>query len=193
MRFLLILLLSPVLFFSCKTRTAEGKDDAAGPSVSMADGSAEFADAKYTEIGRRHSTMFENGNIEGWVGMFADNAVLQWSNGDSLVGKKAIMDYWINRRDVVVEDIDLENDIWLPVKVNKSQQENDIPGVWLLHWHQYTAKYRNGKTLTGWVHNDYHFNAQDKVDRWIQYMDRAPVMAVTGAPDKVNTVKDTGN
>jgi hypothetical protein len=180
MRSLLILLLASVLFVSCKTRTAEGKGESASLSGAMADGSAEFADAKYTDIGRRHAIMFENGNIEGWATMFADNAVLQWSNGDSLAGKKAITDYWINRRDQVVESIDLDNDIWLPVKVNKPQQEADIPGVWLLNWHQFTTKYRNGKTLTGWVHTDYHFNEEGKVDRMIQYMDRAPIMATTG-------------
>jgi hypothetical protein len=180
MRCLLFLLLAPVLLFSCKTRTAEGKGDPEDLKFGMADGSAEFADTKFVQIGQRHSVMFETGNIEGWVGMFADNAVLQWSNGDSIVGKKAIADYWVNRRNNVVESIDLESDIWLPVKVNKPQQEVDLPGVWLLNWHQFTTKYRNGKTLKGWVHTDYHFNADGKVDRMIQYMDRAPIMAITG-------------
>lgn len=180
MRSLFILLLAPVLLFSCKTRTAEGKSESDEMKFGMADGSAEFADTKFIDIGRRHSVMFENGNIQGWAGMFANNAVLQWSNGDSLVGKKAIIDYWTNRRDKVVESIDLENDIWLPVKVNKPQQEVDLPGVWLLNWHQFTAKYRNGKTLSGWIHTDYHFNDEGKVDRMIQYMDRAPIMAITG-------------
>jgi hypothetical protein len=180
MRKVLILLLVPVLILSCQTRTAEGKEETANLSGSTADKAAEFADAKYTEIGRRHSIMFENGNIEGWAGMFADNAVLIWSGGDSLAGKKAIIDYWVNRRDKVVESIDLENDIWLPVKVNKSQQDQDVPGVWLLHWHQFTTKYKNGKTLTGWVHTDYHFNADDKIDRMVQYLDRAPIQATTG-------------
>ena len=180
MRHLLLLLLAPVLLFSCKTRTAEGKEGTEELKFGMADGSAEFAETRYVNIGQRHSVMFETGNIEGWAGMFADNAVLQWSNGDSIVGKKAIIDYWTTRRANVVESIDLENDIWLPVKVNKPQQEVDLPGVWLLNWHQFNTKYRNGKTLSGWVHTDYHFNGDDKVDRMIQYMDRAPIMAVTG-------------
>ena len=181
MRTLFTLLLVPILLFSCKTKTAEGKDEASNLTGATADKAAEFADPKYTEIGRRHMTMFENGNIQGWADMFADNAVLVWSGGDSLVGKKAITDYWINRRDKVVDTIDISNDIWLPVKVNKSQQGEDLPGVWLLSWHQFTTKYRNGKTLSGWVHSDYHFNDKDKVDRWIQYLDRGPVEATGGS------------
>jgi hypothetical protein len=175
------LLLVPAILFSCQTRTAEGKGESNALSGATADNAAEFADPKYTEIGRRHTTMFENGNIQGWAQMFADNAVLVWSGGDSLVGKKAITDYWLNRRDNVVDSIDISNEIWLPVKVNKSQQEADLPGVWLLSWHQFTTKYRNGKTLTGWVHSDYHFNDDDKVDRWIQYLDRGPVETTAGS------------
>lgn len=182
MRTLLSLLLVSVVFVSCQTRTAEGKEENKDLATATADRAAEFADAKYVEIGRRHSTMFENGNIEGWASMFADDAVLQWSSGDSLVGRQAIINYWTNRRDNVVESIDLENDIWLPVKVNKSQSVGDIPGVWVLHWFQYTSKYKNGKTLVGWVHNDYHFNEDGKIDRMIQYLDRAPIQATEGRP-----------
>lgn len=179
----LLALIAPLLLFSCQTRTAEGaegKDEDVSAKLATADGAAEFADSKYTEIGMRHSIMFENGNIDGWSNLFADNAVMQWSNGDSLSGKKAIADYWKDRRAKVIESIDISNEIWLPVKVNKSQAKVDMPGVWLLHWHQFTAKYKNGKTLTGWIHTDFHFNDQNKVDRMVQYMDRAPIKPVSG-------------
>jgi hypothetical protein len=176
MRALLILLLTPVLFFSCKTRTAEGKDEASA----TADNAAEFADARFTDIGRRHMTMFQNGNIEGWAGMFANNVVFYYSGGDSLVGKKALIDYWTNRRANVIESLKISNDIWLPVKVNKPQQTQDVPGVWLFHWHQFDTKYKNGNTLTGWVHTAFHFDDNEKVDRAVQFLDRAPIQAASG-------------
>jgi cyanophycinase-like exopeptidase len=44
-------------------------------------------------------------------------------------------------------------------------------------WYQVTAKYKTGKSMTQWVHTDQHFDANDKIDRLIQYIDRAPINA----------------
>lgn len=181
MKSLLILLLAPVVFFSCKTRTAEGKDESAKPATTTSDGSVQFADEKYVDIGRRHDIMFENGNINGWAEMFADDAVLMYSGGEKFTGKQAIVDYWINRRNTVVQSIAHDFDIYLPVTVKESLQPGTkAPGVWLMHWTQFTTRYQNGKSLTGWLHTDLHFDDNGKVDRMIEYLDRAPIQAASG-------------
>ncbi|MGZ3853837.1 MAG: hypothetical protein ACXVBX_13660, partial [Flavisolibacter sp.] len=59
---------------------------------------SEMADAKYSDMGRQMMQKFESGDIDSWGNMFADNAVYLWSAGDSVAGKKAITDYWKNRR-----------------------------------------------------------------------------------------------
>ncbi|MDQ6608469.1 MAG: nuclear transport factor 2 family protein [Bacteroidota bacterium] len=141
---------------------------------------SEFADPKYMDMGKQMMKQFEDGKIEDWANGFADNAVYLWSAGDSLAGKKAIMDYWKNRRDNVIETIHFTNDIWLPLKVNQSQRGPDIPGIWLLNWYQVNVKYKNSKALQFWVHTDYHYDAANKVDRCIQYIDRAPINAAIG-------------
>jgi hypothetical protein len=143
---------------------------------------AEFADAKYVEMGKATLGAFEKGDVDAWLKDFADNAVFQWSAGDSLAGKPAISNYWKNRRANVIDSIKFSNDIWLPIKINKSQVEGaDRPGTWLLSWYQVNVKYKNGKKLQFWVHNDYHFDASDKIDRAIQYIDRAPINAAMAA------------
>jgi hypothetical protein len=139
----------------------------------------EFADAKYTDIGKQMMQKFESGDIESYVNMFADNAVYSWSSGDSLAGKKAILDYWKDRRVNVIDSIHFSNDIWLPIKINQSQKGPDAPGNWLLSWYQVEAKYKTGKKLGFWVHTDYHFDGNDKIDRAIQYIDMAPIKAAT--------------
>ena len=141
---------------------------------------SEFADAKYTDMGKQMMTDFAAGNIDAYGENFADNAVYQWSSGDSLDGKKAIVDYWKNRRANVVQTIQLSNDIWLPIKVNVPQRGPDVPGVWLIGWHQVNVTYKNGKSLQFWVHQDMHYNNNNKVDRLIMYMDRAPINAALG-------------
>lgn len=142
---------------------------------------AEFADPKYTDMGKAMMKQFSDGDIDAYGQHFAENAVYQWSSGDSLAGKKAIIDYWKNRRANVVQSVAISNDIWLPIKINVPQRGPDAPGVWLVGWHQVNATYKNGKTLEFWVHQDMHYDANDKVDRLVMYLDRAPINAAIGA------------
>ena len=122
-----------------------------------------------------------SGDIDGWLNSFADNATYVWSRGDSLAGKKAIDDYWRNRRTKVIDSISFVNDIWLPLKVNQPQKGPDMKGNWLLSWYQVRVKFKNGKKLMFAVHADLHFNDADKIDRLLQYIDSAPINAALAA------------
>lgn len=144
----------------------------------------EFADAKYTEIGKKALAELAAGDIEAWSANLADNVRYLWSAGDSLVGKQAVHDYWKDRRANVIDSITVINDIWLPVKVNKSQRGPDAPGVWLFSWYMVKVKYKNNQKLAMWIHNDLHFDASDKVDIFVQYIDRAPVNAALAKKKK---------
>src|ERR1700741_3880426 len=58
---------------------------------------SEFADPKYTDVGKKSVAALQAGDVDGFTANLADNAVFLWSSGDSLVGKQAITDYWKNR------------------------------------------------------------------------------------------------
>lgn len=141
---------------------------------------SEFADPMYTDMGKKYLQLLQEGKIDEWSNLFADNAVYQWSSGDSLAGKKAIADYWKGRRANVIQTISFANDIWLPIKVNVPQRGPDMPGVWLIAWNQVDVTYKNGKNLKFWIHQDFHYNNENKIDRLIQYIDRAPINAALG-------------
>ena len=68
------------------------------------------------------------------------------------------------------------NQIWLPIKVNQPQSVEQ-PGTWVLGWYMVSAKYKNGKRMGQWIHTDMHFDANDKIDRLIQYLDRSLINA----------------
>ena len=142
----------------------------------MAPAPAEFADPKYTAIGKQMLAHFSSGDIDGYTANFADNAVYHWNSGDSLAGKAAIHDYWAKRWSEVIDSVNFKNEIWLPIKVNKPQSVEQ-PGTWLLSWYQVHAKYKNGKSMTQWMHLDFHFNNADKIDNVIHYRDNAPILA----------------
>ena len=137
----------------------------------------EFADTKYADIGKRGLAALSSGDIDKWMEDLADNAMYRWNSGDSISGKAAITAYWKKRRTEVIDSISYTNDIWLPVKVNEPQQKVQSPGVWLLGWYQVNAKYKTGKRMSQFIHTDYHFDASDKIDQMIQYIDRAPINA----------------
>lgn len=163
--------------FSCNQ--GETKADAAAetpkePAAAATPAPAEFADPKYAAIGKKGLEALSAGKVDEWMEQFADNAVYVWNNGDSLTGKAAISDYWKKRRGEVIDSISFSQQIWLPVKVNQPQA-NEGPGVWLLSWYRVNAAYKGGKGMQQNIHTAMHFNASDKIDRLIQYLDRAPI------------------
>jgi hypothetical protein len=173
------------ILLSCADRESSGtresgSDDSAEMTQSNKPQQAEFADAKYTDMGKGMLRLFESGDIDNWVNSFADSATYQWSSGDSLKGKAAIANYWKDRRARVIDSLGISNDIWFPIKVNTPQKGPDAPGIWLLNWHQVNVKFKNGKRLMFWVHTDIHYNSADKVDVLIQYIDRAPINKALG-------------
>ena len=170
-------IVSAILLACNNSSTTADNTMVKGDSTTKTTPPAEFADAKYADWGKQGLQKFESGDIEGWADMFADNAVYLWSAGDSLAGKKAIIDFWKNRRTNVIDSIHFSNDIWLPIKINQPQKGPDRAGIWLLNWYQVSTKYKSGKNLQFWVHTDYHYDDNNKVDRVVQYIDRAPINA----------------
>lgn len=137
---------------------------------------AEFADPKYAEMGKKSLAHFSSGDIDGYLADFADNAVYHWNSGDSLAGKAAIHDFWAKRWKEVIDSVSFKNEIWLPIKINKPQA-TEQPGTWLLVWYQVHAKYKSGKSMTQWMHLDFHFNDADKIDNVIHFRDNTPILA----------------
>ena len=184
----LILAACTTILFACgdnkkdETKTSENSMTSAADSAAKEKKpqASEMADAKYVDMGKKMSSQFTSGDIDGWTSNFADKSKFYWSSGDSLVGKAAIGGYWKNRRSSVIDSISFSNEIWLPWKINTPQAGPDMPGVWLLSWHMVNVKYKNGKRLQFWVHEDYHFDASDKVDQAVEYIDRAPINKALG-------------
>jgi hypothetical protein len=153
-----------------ETTTADSTSTQPAAEIRQAD----FADARYAEIGRKGVDALSAGDVDGWMSGFADNAVYVWNAGDSIAGKAAITAYWKQRRMEVMDSIRFSNHIFLPLKVNQPQS-TEQPGVWLLCWYQVDAKYKNGQSMRQWIHTDLHFDNNDKIDRAIQYLDRSVI------------------
>ena len=185
-KFMTGLLMSGILL-SCgnEPETATGEAKVKSATTNEKDAGAkepapvEFAEARYIEMGKKHQQAFQDGNMDAWFSQFSDDVRYYFSGGDSIIGKARVMEYWKDRRQNVIRKIQFSEDIWLPVKINKSQEGHDLVGTWLLSWYKVNATYNTGKSINFWVHNLYHLNDREQVDRVIQYMDRAPILAAT--------------
>jgi len=176
--FLLVILMGATLI-SCAPKAAdEAPATTAADTTKAAPGPVEFADPHYTDIGRKSLSALSSGDIEGMMANYAENAVYRWNNGDSLAGKKAIHDYWMDRRTKLIDSLTFSEEIYLPVNVNKPQA-NEQAGVWLLSWYRTNAKYKTGKKMNQWMHSVMHFDANDKIDQVLLYRDNAPIIAAT--------------
>jgi hypothetical protein len=181
MRKLFLGVICSSILFACNNKPTEtSTSTSTDSSGKMNKTGYEFADSKYMDVGRNSLKLMESGDMDGWINRFADTALYLWSSGDSLRGKTAIGAYWKNRRMNVIDSMSFANDIWLPIKVNQPQKGPDQPGIWLMGWYQVHTKYKTGKSLTFWVHTDWHFNSDDKVDLSITYLDRAPINVAAG-------------
>jgi hypothetical protein len=184
MRKAIIPLLCAGLLFACgdhkEADKAIVKDATTAAPATDKPQATEFADPKFMDMGKQYMSLLSAGKIDEWAAQFDENAVYQWSSGDSLTGRQAITNYWKERMGKVIDKISFTNDIWLPVKVNQPQRGPDMPGVWLMNWEQVDVTYKNGKRLQFWVHNDFHYNDAGKIDRVVQYLDRAPINAALG-------------
>lgn len=176
MKQFLIGMISFLLFTACNNPRPEDTTATSSDTTTAKAQPAEFADAKYMAIGKSGIASMASGDIDAWATNWADNIVWQWNNGDSVAGKAAVVQYWKDRRGNTIDSIAFSNDIWLPVKVNQPQA-NEEAGVWLLSWYGVNAKYKTGKRMIQWIHTAQHFDANDKVDRVIQYLDRVPINA----------------
>lgn len=187
MRSTIFLALGTTLFLACNNKPAESTEAAKDTLAAVAKetkppAQSEFADPKYTEMGKANLAKLSSGDIDGWADAYADNAVYLWSRGDSVVGKPAIIKYWKERRGKVIDSLNYFNDVWLAVKVNTPQKPGaDLPGVWSMAWYGTSVKYKNGKKLVFFVHTLNHFSDNDKIDRTIMFLDYAPINKATGA------------
>lgn len=93
------------------------------------------------------------------------------------MGKPAITEYWKDRRGKAIDTITYSGDVWLTIKANEPPGPGVQTGNWLFSWFKVTVTYSTGKKMTQWIHNLHHFDANDKIDYAVQFLDRAPINA----------------
>lgn len=181
MKKILMVLFTSSIFFACNN---EKKDDKATTDASTTTSTSdkknvdELLDISKGDEVKNSMIAFSKGDIEGMSVNYDDNMRFLFSSGDSLVGKKAVQDYYKSRWKLI-DSLNFSEHIVLPVQVNMQQSQYAPTGKWVLHWGFAHVKYKNGKKLDFWVHSVNHYNDAGKVDLIGLYLDRHPIMEAT--------------
>jgi SnoaL-like domain len=138
----------------------------------------EIMDMSSADVVKKSNEAFAKGDIDAMTADFDDNIRYTWSGGDSLIGKKAVQDYW-KARWGIIESLSFSEHIFVPVLANESQSQYAPAGKWILHWNMVNAKYKNGKSTMFWSHSVNHLNDAGKIDFIGMYYDRAPLNKAT--------------
>lgn len=180
-KFLLGVMISAFLV-SCnnekKDETKKADDTTSAAPSGDKKPASELLDLSAGESVRQSFEAFAKGDVEGMTANFDDKIRYNWSGGDSLVGKKAVTDYYKGRWNLI-DSLSITEPIILPIQVNESQSKYTPVGKWVFFWGIVNVKYKNGKKISFWMHNANHFNDAGKVDLVGQFIDRAPIAAAT--------------
>jgi hypothetical protein len=185
MKKLIIAIMGYCMLLACNNKPSETaqitQDSAMTTKESKAaQGPVEIGDSKFTTIGKRELKNLSSGNIDAFAEDLSDNAYYAWSSGDTLLGKASIVKYWKEQHKKFIDTMMFVKPVWIPLKVNESQQGQDLPGNWLICWSLIKVKYKNGKSSDVWANALFHFDSNDKVDIISQYYDKTPVNKALG-------------
>ena len=184
MKKMFILAAACLWLFACNNeeKKDESKTDDTNKSASTSPEkkpASEILDLSAGDVIKKSFAAFSKGDVDGMTADFDDNIRYTWSGGDSVIGKKAVQDYYTGRLKLI-KSINFSNEIVLPLQVNESQQPQVAPpGKWVLYWTAVDVTYNNGKNIKFWAHNVNHFNDAGKIDFVGQYIDRVPLMEAT--------------
>jgi hypothetical protein len=132
----------------------------------------EIADPKYIDRSQGILTALCQGDMDGFINQYSENATYRWNYGDSLVGRKAILDYWKERRASVIDTITFKNETWLAIKAN-APPKHISPGVYVLGWADFTITYINGSTVDMNIHTVFGYDGKENLVSTLQYLDRS--------------------
>jgi hypothetical protein len=182
MKKFLFAVISAACLLSCNSETKEATVSEDSTSIKTADGdkkpAAELLDPAMAEGVKSSYLAFSKADIDGMTANYDDNILYAWSAGDSLVGKKAVYDYWKKRWEII-ESLNFTNQVVLPIQVNEPQVSTQRPGKYVLIWSLVDAKYKNGKTARFMLHSVNHMNEAGKFDFIRMYYDRHPINEAT--------------
>ena len=144
-----------------------------------------IAPADYTVIAEKALTQLANFDYDAWGQMLADNVEYSFPDGDNdtrtkLVGKAAVVGWWKGfRKDSGISSMTMSEFNHFPLDVIGDPKGGATKGIHVFSY--FSNKMIFGRNSVGLRMNFVtHFNADKKIDRYVTYYDRTPIIKAMG-------------
>ncbi len=179
MKVKLLIALTLFSLAACNSATESNSEavDSSGTAVITAtDASASIVlPQSENDVTRKSFEAFAAGDMNGFSASWDDNVKIYYPGpGDSLVGKKAALEFFAERRSKY-DSVTLYKPTFLAVE-NNEPNSSVAPGKWLMSWHTFIYKMKNGKTVVLPIHSVMHSNSAGKTDIIALYYDMHRLM-----------------
>ncbi|MCU0444843.1 MAG: nuclear transport factor 2 family protein [Microscillaceae bacterium] len=147
----------------------------------------EVAPQEYADLSEKALNNLVKLDFDAWASMLADDVEFWFPDGDNntrtkLVGKKAVIDWWKNWKATSgIKSMTADDATFLAINVLKSPNNGAIKLTGILVYSFFSNKvvFASGSTSVR-MNFITHFNANKKIDRYITYYDRAPIIKAMG-------------
>ena len=144
-----------------------------------------IAPADYTIIAEKALTQLANFDYDAWGEMLADNVEYSFPDGDNdtrtkLIGKAAVVGWWKGfRKDSGISSMTMSEFNHFPLDVTGDPKGGAVKGLYVFSY--FSNKMVFGGNSVGLRMNFVtHFNADKKIDRYVTYYDRTPIIKAMG-------------
>ena len=144
-----------------------------------------IAPADYTVIAEKALTQLANFDYDAWGQMLADNVEYSFPDGDNdtrtkLIGKAAVVGWWKGfQKDSGISSMTMSEFNHFPLDITGDPKGSAVKGFYVFSY--FSNKMIFGGNSVGLRMNFVtHFNADKKIDRYITYYDRTPIIKAMG-------------
>ncbi|MBO0937196.1 hypothetical protein J2I47_11615 [Fibrella sp. HMF5335] len=153
-----------------------------------------IAPTDYSTLAERSINHLAAFDFSAWEATLADDVAYDFPDGDQntrtkLLGKATVVNWWRNfRHQSGIESMTMSEFNHFPLKVTGQAKGGASTGIYVLSYFTNALVFR-GKATGVRMNFVLHFNAEKKIDRYVTYYDRTPIIAAMGGRNLLAEVK----
>jgi ketosteroid isomerase-like protein len=172
------------------------KEEATVPAATTAVTNPNFgiAPIEYADLSQKALDLMSKFEFDAWAEMLADNVIYTFPDGDvdsrtTLEGKAAVVNWWKSWKEKSgVESMTMSEFNHFPLNVTAQPKGGATMGNYDFVYFSNKMVF-GGKPVSLRMNFVLHFNADKKIDRYITYYDRAPIIKAMGGKSILEDLK----
>ena len=144
-----------------------------------------IAPAEYATLAEQSLVYLAAKNFDAWSALLADDVEYDFPDGDQntrtkLKGKAAVLAWWKDYLGLpAVTSMTMSEFNHMPIEVTGEPKGEATKGIYVISYFTNTQVI-NGQTVGLRMNFSTHFNSDKKIDRYVGYYDRTPIVKALG-------------